>query len=274
LTYNTQTIRALDRGLIIIEHLSKTGRTSLARLRAQTGLSNATLLRILATLQERNWVRKSVVDAKYELSHTIGIFLRTGKYSHPVAEAAAPVMRRLRDAENNYPSDLAVPVAAGVIEIIETTRRKGPHSPIRPPYGIRPSIVFSGHGRTTLAFCTPSQKMQHIDAIKALGTREEKRWAEDGRLDAAIKETQHQGFGIPASDYWIGEFDDGPEFGAIAYPVFAKGIFCATLNMLWLDKDISLHEMLTHSSSGLVRKSVEEIGIALGEMNYVPELKI
>jgi IclR family mhp operon transcriptional activator len=268
---STKTIRALNRGLLIIELLSKTGRISLARLRAQTGLSNATLLRILATLQERNWVRKSVVDAEYELSHTIGISLRAGKYAHPVAEAAAPIMRELRDGETNFPSDLAVPIAPGIIEVIETTRQKGLQSSPQPTYGVRPSLVFSGHGRTTLAFCEPSEKIAHIAAIKAAGTKKENLWIENGRLETEIKTTRDRGFGTREFEYWIGDFEDGPELGAFAYPILANGRLCATLSLLWLDKNKSHTQMLATSKSNRVRKSAEEIGRVLGKLNYVPE---
>ena len=68
-------IRALGRGLEVIELLSQKGQMSLADLRHATGLPNPSLLRILSTLQHRKWVRRSIVEGRYELNHSLGALL-------------------------------------------------------------------------------------------------------------------------------------------------------------------------------------------------------
>ena len=57
-------IRALERGLAVIEHLARHGLSTLAELRRATGLSNATLFRLLETLQDRGWVRRNIVEGQ------------------------------------------------------------------------------------------------------------------------------------------------------------------------------------------------------------------
>ncbi|MFT5344133.1 MAG: IclR family mhp operon transcriptional activator [Paracoccaceae bacterium] len=260
---DTKRIRALDRGMAVVEHLAKTGRTSLSSLRAETGLSNATLLRILATMQDRNWVRRSVVDAKYELSNVVGQKFRAGKYAHPIAEAAAPIMCELRDAGLQYPSDLLIPLAPGVIEVIETTRPRGPHAPFRPPYGVRPSMVFSAHGRAILAFSDPGQREAHLSAITISGTHEEKRWLKDGRLQAALEEARKCGFGVRANEYWANNVDDVPETGAIAYPIFLNRSLVASLSILWLESEKSLADILAENTPAIYQRSVQKISLAI-----------
>ncbi len=85
-------IRALDRGLEVVEHLSNNGLSTLADLRRATGLSNATFLRVLATLRERGWVRRNIVEGQYELAYSLGDLLGAHYRAHPLAELAAPVL--------------------------------------------------------------------------------------------------------------------------------------------------------------------------------------
>ena len=78
-------IRALERGLDVVEYLSRHGQVTLADLRRETGLTNATLLRILASLQHRNWVHRNIVEGRYELAHSLGSLLGEAARAHPLA---------------------------------------------------------------------------------------------------------------------------------------------------------------------------------------------
>ena len=124
-------IRALERGLAVVEHLSRHGQSSLAALRAATGLTNATLLRVLATLRERGWVRRNIVEGQYELAHSLGDLLGANARAHPLAEYAAPILLDLKPRQLGLPSDLAAVIAPGKVEIIESTRLRGPMAPAR-----------------------------------------------------------------------------------------------------------------------------------------------
>lgn len=217
-------------------------------------------------MQDRNWVRRSVVDSKFELSHAIGTILHTSRHSHPIAEAATPVMRALRDTGTRYPSDLAVPIAPGTIEIVESTRQRELHAPMRPPYGIRPSMVFSAHGRVTLAFCRQAERDAHLAALEATGTKEERQWLSDGRLDAVLCETRDRGFGTRALDYWVHTFEDGPELGAIAYPICLKGALRATISMVWLGAERPLQDVLTEGTAERVKQAADDIAAALNDL--------
>ena len=83
-------IRALERGLIVVEYLSNHGLSTLADLRRATGLTNATLLRILASLQDRGWVRRNIVEGRYELAHSLGAILGENARAHPLPKWLRP----------------------------------------------------------------------------------------------------------------------------------------------------------------------------------------
>ena len=115
-------IRAIDRGLEIIEHLSNFGLSTLAELRHKTGLSNATLIRILATLKDRGWVRRNIVEGQYELTHSLESILGANVRAHPLAEIAAPILLNMASLARGFPSDLTAIIGTGTLEIVEEAR--------------------------------------------------------------------------------------------------------------------------------------------------------
>ena len=253
-------IRSLDRGLAVLEHLSKQGQSTLADLRKATGLGNATLLRILATMQDRNWVRRALVEGKYQLTHSVGAILRSQARANPVAELAAPIMAELARSHLDWPSDFVVPVAAGLLEVVESTRARGPLAPTRTAYGVRPSIVFSAHGRALLAHSPQAEVDTHLAAIRDHGAREEKIWLESGQLAREIEKTRRAGYGIREKDYWAKPFDYGPELGAIAYPILIGGYVHATLSMLWPLEQTTLERLTANGHIDALMKAAGQIG--------------
>ena len=170
---STKTIRALDRGLQILELLSRQGQMSLADLRKASGLSNPTLLRILLTLQTRGWVHRNIVEGRFELAHSLGTLLGETARAHPLAELAAPFLLDLKGRQAGWPSDLCALTGPGHIEIIESTRLRGPMALTRTALGIRPSMVMSAHGRAILAFSKDEEAAHHIEAIRRSGSKED-----------------------------------------------------------------------------------------------------
>ena len=79
----TKSIRALDRGLVVLELLDRQGATSLAGLSRATGLSKATLLRVLQTLVERGWAYRRVNDGCYALAIAPGSAFDDGFLTSP-----------------------------------------------------------------------------------------------------------------------------------------------------------------------------------------------
>ena len=257
-------IRALERGLAVVEHLSNHGLSTLAELRHATGLGNATLLRLLATLQDRGWVRRNIVEGQYELAHSLGNLLGANARAHPLAELAAPILLDLRPRKSGLPSDLCVPVAPGKIEIIESTRLRGPMAPGRTGLGIRPSMLLSAHGRAMLGFLPRDEVEIHLAALKVAPTRSEKPFLEPQRLAADLARTRACGFGLREEHYWVeNAFDPGPDLGAIAVPIQSSTGLHGTLSLLWLRDDMTLDDVLQHGRLADMQEAARRIGAAL-----------
>lgn len=233
----TKRIRALDRGMAVVELLATRGACSLSDLAGDTGLSNATLLRVLATLEDRGWVRRRLARAEYELTGGFAGRFACVPHADPLAEAATPHLRTLLQLYPDMPSDLCRITADGRVEMVESTRTRGPMAPSGPPLGFRPSMVLSAHGRAMLAFTPEPLRDRYLDSLARKGTREERGWIESGRLRAELTATRAQGYGRRAPGYWDTRFDPGPELGALAIPILGPNGIIGTISLMWIAKD-------------------------------------
>lgn len=242
-------IRSLERGLAVIEQLSNRGVSTLADLRRGTGLTNATLLRILETLQERGWVRRNIAEGQYELAHSLGVRLGASAKAHPLAEAAAPILLGMKSRQTGLPSDLCTITGPGSLEVVESTRLRGPMAPVRTSLGIRPSMVLSAHGRAVLAFSPEDQSRLHLEAVAKSAKKAERPWLEAARLEAELQRTRARGYGLKEEDYFVeNTLDPGPDLGAIAVPIVSASGIHGTVSLLWLRDDTTLEEVLALGS--------------------------
>lgn len=258
-------IRALERGLIVIEALSKSGSLSLAQLRKQTGLDNATLLRIIATLTDRGWVRQLIVEKKYELSHSLGDILGAQSRGHPMAELAAPILLALRDNALDLPSDLCAIIGTGQIEIVESTRVKGPLAHARTGLGLRPSLFLSAHGRAILTSLPEAQRRVFIDAFLNRARKDDSAWYQRGNLEKEIAAVKSRGFAMREKDYWEPPFDGNSSVGAIAVTIENNDGVHGALSLLWLEEQHSLDDILQARLPARLQKAAKDIAAILAQ---------
>ena len=257
-------IRALDRGLSVVEHLSNAGLSTLADLRNATGLTNATLLRVLATLQDRGWVRRNIVEGQYELAHSLGDVLGANARAHPLAEIAAPYLLDMRTRQLGFPSDLCALIGVGQLEVVESTRIRGPLAPSRTGLGIRPSMIRSAHGRAFLAFAPKPEFDVHMEAVRTLNGRADRQVLDSGEFDAMLKQARETGYGLRDDDYFVTlGFDPGPDLAAISVPILSETGIHGTLSVLWLRDDTTNAEVLALGSLDDMRSAALRIGAAM-----------
>lgn len=260
---SSKSIRALDRGLQIVELLAQRGQMGLADLRKASGLSNPTLLRILLTLQNRGWVRRNIVESRYELAHSLGNLLGEAARAHPLAEISAQFLLGLSSRKAGWPSDLCALIGPGRLEIVESTRLRGPMAMTRTALGIRPSMALSAHGRVILAFSNAEQRTKHFEAIRQFGTRQDNLWLNSGKLEAEIEKSRAQGFGLREPGYWQAPFDPGPELGAMAVPILSQSGVHGSVSLIWMAEDYSVAELVDLGSLADLQRTSARIGVAL-----------
>jgi IclR family mhp operon transcriptional activator len=240
---SVKSIRALERGLDVLQALQTGAGAGLKDLHEITGLPKATLLRILRTLSERNLIWQRMADGAYLPS------ARSGRApvddASALVEVASPIMAQLCERVN-WPSVLAVR-RGGEMEIIETNRPRShvSHLPIG-PVGARINMLLTSTGRAYLGFCSQEER-EEVLAILRRSAAPADAFARDAVWVArTVAQTQAQGYGRrdPAM---AGEGrgpmpDDGRN--SIAVPIIVAGQVVAAMNLTWTRRAASTGQIV------------------------------
>ncbi len=240
---SVKSIRALERGLQVLELLGTEPTLSLDELHRRSGLAKATLLRILRTAIAAQWVHRRPSDGHYQLARAVqDLGNRIGR-EHILCEVGAPFLEELQ-RDIGWPSDIAVSPAVGQVEILETSRFRAPFAINRLVVGFRPSMAFSALGRVYLAYLEPAEREAHVQWLVEFGRQQERRYVAGQAFREELERTFEQGYGRREPGYWGRMVDHGAELGAIAVPVFDGTRVQAALNLVWIGSVMSQEEVV------------------------------
>lgn len=263
--YKVKTIRALDRGLEVLECLHKSRSASLHDLFLATGLPKATITRVVVTLEKRGLIWQRIEDGAYMSSHTFQPRPPQLNDENFLVETASPVLERLCK-KVNWPSILAVP-RLDCMEVIETNRPKSYFSNIPlGPIGFRINMLRSASGRAYLAFCSDSERaavLQRLAVSTESGNFMARRPAMYNRI---ISETKKLGYGHRATDFG-GDFDktrreSDDHRDSIAVPIWAGDEVIAVINLTWMHKVATVDQIVKAHLLTLIEAS-REISVKL-----------
>jgi len=142
------TVKALDRGLVLLKAMERVGKTTLTELALQIGLPPSSAHRLLITLQKHRFVEFDASTQEW----TIGVeAFRIGNafvQQTNLVEAGRDVMRRLME-ETGETANLAIADEGEVVFVSQVET----HNPIRAFFssGTRGPIHASGIGKALLA---------------------------------------------------------------------------------------------------------------------------
>ncbi|WP_282606348.1 IclR family transcriptional regulator C-terminal domain-containing protein [Pelagibius sp. Alg239-R121] len=239
---SVKTIRALERGLQVLELLGAGPTASLEDLHRRSGLAKATLLRILRTAIEAQWVHRRPSDGHYQLARAVQDLGNQIGREHILCEVGAPYLQDLQRVVG-WPSDIAVSPSPGQVEILETSRFRAPFAINRLVVGFRPSMAFSALGRVYLAFLDPGEREPHLKWLAEFGRQHERRYVSSPAFRQELEETRERGYGRREPGYWGRVVDHGAELGAIAVPIFDGERVQAALNLVWIGSVMSQEEV-------------------------------
>lgn len=245
--YKVKTIRALERGLEVLEYLHNARAASLHDLHLATGLPKATLTRIIATLNKRGVVWQRLADGAYMASHTVQARSPRLVDEDHLVEVASPVLERLCQ-QVNWPSVLAVP-RLDHMAVVETNRQKSYFSHIlRGPIGFRINILRSATGRAYIAFCGQTERSAVLQRLRNSSEPGNFMARKPAMVERLLDETRLLGYGHRASDFG-GHFDktrrewnDGRD--SIAVPVWAGEEVVAVVNLTWMHKVATVEQIV------------------------------
>lgn len=253
-------VRSLARGLAILKALNaeESGRATPQLLSDVTGLHRTTVRRLLETLVDEGYVRRSGSDDSFRLALAVRGLSEGYTDDEHVSTVAPPIMGELL-RRVQWPSDLATP-DGGEMTIRETTHRFSPLSFHRSMVGRSLPMLLTASGRAYLGHCSESERDGVLQILRAGGGGpEQAALASDARLIAnLVGRVQKDGYGVNLSD-WA----DQSRISAIAVPVYFDQRVLATLNVVYLTSAIKPHEAIERFVPPLLEAS-ERIGQALG----------
>lgn len=270
--YKVKTIRALDRGLEVLEALHEFRNASLHDLHLATGLPKATLTRILATLEARGLIWQRLADGAFMASHTYQPRPPQINDENFLMQVASPVMVRLGQAVN-WPSILAVPRLEHM-EVIETNSPKSYFSYIPlGPVGFRINMLRSATGRAYLAFCSEAERQAVLQRLRASNEPGNYLARQPAAVKALLEETRALGYGLRAQDFGghfdktRREWDDKRE--SIAVPIWAGEEVVAVVNLTWLHS-VATRAQIVKKHLPHLRQAARDISAGLMAAERLP----
>jgi IclR family mhp operon transcriptional activator len=233
-------IRALDRGLQVIELVAARGSASLHELSVASGLPKATLLRILETLVDRGWLQFTPTSLRYVASPRLLPGRKTPRRSSTLSTLAIPVLEAL-SREVVWPSDLGVR-RGDTMWIIEHSRRNAHFVINRDAVGRRPRFLQSALGRAYLAFCPDEERRDILRRLQQSSHPDDRRAHAARWVAGMLAQTRQQGYGVREPGYWAGADDFGDDVSSIAVPLMHGRRVIACLNLLWVSDAMSTEE--------------------------------
>ena len=264
---SVKSIRALERGLDVLQALQTGPGAGLKDLHVITGLPKATLLRILRTLAERNLVWQRMAD---------GAYLPSSRASRPqgdgasrLVEVASPIMAGLCE-QVNWPSVLAIRRGAQM-EVIETNRPRSqvPHLPLG-PVGARISMLLTSTGRAYFSFCSQEEREEILRLLQAEPAPESVLARDAVWVARLVSQTQAQGYGLrdpSIAGEGVGQkvmADDGRN--SIAVPVIVAGQVVASLNLTWTRRATNASQIIGEHLEAL-RAAASETALRLSAVS-------
>lgn len=203
-------VRALARGLTLLEALGALGWTRPGALSAYAGIDRSTVYRLLNTLEQLGYLVRREEDGAVALTAKVARLADGVRADETIAQIVAPLLKELTEAIL-WPSDFAR-FTGGAVTIQVSTHRISPVSIHRRVVGTRRPLVRSALGRAILAATAAQDRAAMLDIVARLGG-EDARDIDDRRgLDRLLEAVGRQG-------YAASQGETEARIGAIALPV-------------------------------------------------------
>jgi IclR family transcriptional regulator, mhp operon transcriptional activator len=250
-------MRALSRGLQVLEFITRKRGASFTEVRLGTGLSKSVVHRILAELIDGGYVWRGVAEGRYYASGLLAVSTK-GAQSHALICAAQEPLRKLAQ-QVQWPSDLFVRDGTDMV-LIDTTQSLSPYVLSASKIGSRAPILLSAVGRAVLAEMPDEDRESVYEDLRRSGE-----WRRQIRLcdrppAEIIADVQKRGFVVQAP-YFGGEQPERSGFLAIAAPVVLRSNVVGAVRIWWRQSAEGTSAQPNHFSEPL---KVATLAIAAG----------
>ncbi|MBC3886632.1 DNA-binding transcriptional regulator [Undibacterium sp. FT31W] len=201
-----------------------------------TGMHRTTVRRLLETLVEEGYVRRSNFDDSFRLMLSVRGLSEGFTDVERIATVAPPIMGRLLQ-RITWPSDLTTPDGDAMI-IRETTHRFSPLSFHRAMVGRRLPMLLTAAGRAYFGMCHETEQEEILNLLRAgVGGQQQAIAKNDALVRALIKRIIEDGYG---SNH--GDWDAQAKIGALAVPIYSESSVRGSINVVFLNRAVSQKE--------------------------------
>jgi len=203
-------VRALTRGIDIMEALADLGWARIGALSHYTGIDRATLYRLVQTLENRGYVARREEDGAVSLTSII-LGLSDGvRQDDMIVQALTPILTKLTE-DILWPSDFGT-LNGGEMTISASTHKLSPLSIHRNLIGKTRPLLRSALGRAYLGALRPDDRENVLSIVRRLDGDDAKDLRSVGNIDALLQEVHNAGFATS-----VGLVEDN--ISAIAIPL-------------------------------------------------------
>ncbi|CAM5432361.1 DNA-binding transcriptional regulator [Eoetvoesiella caeni] len=259
-------VRSLERGLDVLQALNTCidGQASSSELSTMTGLHRTTVRRLLETLTQTGFVRRSESDDSFRLTLKVRELSEGFTDSEWISTKASPVMGELLQ-KVVWPSDLSTP-DGDFMRVRETTHRFSRLSFHRAMVGKRLPMLMTASGRAYFSYCAEKEREEVLQLLCA-GSDDQARLAADPRfIKNLIRRVRTDGMGTNTGEWNHG--GEADKIGSIAMPILHQGNAIACLNIIYLARAVKLDAAIERFAPALLA-ATEKISAALHDMHGV-----
>jgi IclR family mhp operon transcriptional activator len=223
-------IRALSRGLAVLAALNRHGAASVVTLARETGLSRATVYRVMQTLLDDGYVARGTSEDRFTLRLRVRELSEGFEDEHWISAVAKPALAALT-ARILWPSDIATLEGMRMV-IRDTTHRIAPLSIDHGMVGRRLPLLSSSVGQTYLAFAPEAERQGLLALLAASEDPVDAAARNPAQLARLLATTRRRGYGLRrGGPPW-------PHTGSLALPIRHGGRVLGCINVIWMARVI------------------------------------
>ena len=226
-------VRALERGLRLLEAVNAAGGLTSQEAATECGLSRATAYRLLETLAAEGFVVQSPSDLRWRPTLQC-CTLSSGFLDKAwIGQIAAPEMVKLGE-KILWPLDLTT-LSGDAMLIRETTHKTSPFSFDVGMVGRTVPLLLSAAGHAYLSWAPEEERAALLEMMRGTGKPEHVQAHEPRRIAAILERSRARGYGFRTEGF-------KPHTLSIAMPVMKGGRPVAALSVICLKSAITLEE--------------------------------
>ncbi len=251
-------IRALARGLAVLQALNRRGTATVLDLARDTGLPRPTVHRVMETLEVEGYVARGTSDDRYRPRLAVRGLSEGFKDEEWVAAVAAPALAALT-GRILWPCDVATPDGTRMV-IRDTTHRIAPLSIDRGMVGRRLPMLASSVGLAYLAHCGEAERTALLRLLAVSDDPADAPARDPAAVARLLGPVRRRGHAVrQGGALW-------PHTGSLGVPIRHAGRVIGCVNVIWMARVVSAAEGVRRLLGPLAEAAREiEARLAAGE---------